>query len=99
MRTTFLCVTCRASSSSRLKRRSMSAAAAGSAAHFGPDDLDRDRDTELGVPRLIDGAHAADAEQPDDVVPRTESLSRVERPAIGMDAGRLGVRRVQSSRK
>ena len=30
MRTTFLCVTCRASTSSRLKRRSMSAAASGS---------------------------------------------------------------------
>ena len=34
---------------------------------FGPDDLQRDDDVELGVPGLIHGAHAADAEQPHDV--------------------------------
>ena len=31
------------------------------------DDLQRDGDVEFGVPRLIDGAHAADAEQSKDV--------------------------------
>ena len=63
MRTTFLWVTWRASSSSRLKRRSSRCAVAGSAVDVGPNHLDRDRDLELVVPRLIDRAHAADAEQ------------------------------------
>ena len=72
MRTTFLCVTCRASSSSCLKRRSSSLRGGGIGGDFRPDDLERDGDAELGVPRLVDGAHAADAEQAHDVVARTE---------------------------
>ena len=74
MRTTFLCVTCRASSSSRLKRRSMSCAAVGSRDDLRPDHLDGDRDPELRVPGLIDSAHAADAELTQDVIPRPELL-------------------------
>ena len=68
MRTTFLCVTWRASSSSRLKRRPTSAAVAGSAMISGPDDFDRDGHAELGVPGVIDRAHAAHAEDADDVI-------------------------------
>ena len=72
MRTTFLWVTCRASSSSCLKRRSSIAAAPGLGRHFGPDDFQRDDNAELGVPRLVDRAHAADAQKTNDVVARTE---------------------------
>ena len=72
MRTTFLCVTCRASSSSRLKRRSRSRAASGSAAISGRIDLERDGDAELGIPRLVHGAHAAETEQSDDVIAAAE---------------------------
>ena len=32
------------------------------------DHLQRDCDAKLLVPRLIDGAHAADADEPDDVI-------------------------------
>ena len=35
------------------------------------DDLDRDGLTQLVVPRLVDGAHTAHAEQADDVVAAT----------------------------
>ena len=79
MRTTFLCVTWRASSSSRLNRRSISAARVGIGHHLRANHLDRDRDAELRIPGLIDGAHAADAEQPDDVIARTERLADGER--------------------
>src|SRR5207244_7637506 len=41
---------------------------------IGANHLQRDRDAELGIPRLVDGAHAADAEQLDDVIPRTNRL-------------------------
>ena len=75
MRTTFLCVTWRASSSSRLKRRSSSSRGLRVRRRLGPDHLERDRDFELLIPRLIDGAHAADAEQADDVVARAEVLT------------------------
>ena len=79
MRTTFLCVTCRASSSSRLKRLSSSAAASGSADRVDADDLDRDRDFEHLVPGLVDRAHPADAEHPDDVVAGAEVLPDAQR--------------------
>ena len=82
MRTTFLCVTCRASSSSRLKRRSISAAAVGIGHDLRPDHLERDGDAELRVPRLIHRAHAADAEQPDDVVAGAELLTGFQGPAV-----------------
>ena len=49
---------------------------------IGPDDLDRDRDLEHLVPGLIDGAHAADAEQPDDVVAGAEILADAEVVAL-----------------
>ena len=79
MRTTFLCVTWRASSSSRLNRRSMSRGRRRVRADLRPDDLQRDGDAELVIPRLVDRAHAADAEQPDDVVAGTERLAGGER--------------------
>ncbi len=40
--------------------------------HLGPDDFERDDDAELGVPRLVDRAHAAAAQETNDVVARTE---------------------------
>jgi len=46
---------------------------------IGADHLQRDRDAELGIPRLVDGAHAADAEQLDDVIPRTKRLPDLQR--------------------
>jgi len=39
------------------------------------DHLERDGDAELGVPRPIHGAHAADADRADDVVARPERLA------------------------
>ena len=86
MRTTFLCVTWRASSSSRLNRRSISAPRR--VGHdLRADDLDRDGHAELGVPRLVDRAHAADAEHADDVIagaelPDRPSAVRCSPPAI-----------------
>ena len=41
---------------------------AGIRQHLGPDHLERDRDAELLVLRLVDRAHAADAQQPLDAV-------------------------------
>src|SRR5688572_31250068 len=38
--------------------------------HLRADNLDRDSDAQLGVPRLIHRAHAAGAEQANDVVDR-----------------------------
>ena len=66
MRTTLRWVTFRASSSSRLKRRSSSSTSAWLLEHLGADDLQRDGDAELLVPRLVHGAHAADAQHPED---------------------------------
>ena len=86
MRTTFLCVTWRASSSSRLKRRSSSGRHHRIGDGFGPDHLDRDRDLELLVPGLVDRAHAAGAEQPDDVVARAEVLADVQRSGVKVTA-------------
>src|SRR5438105_769260 len=50
---------------------------------LGTDHFDRDRDAKLRVPRVIDGAHAADAEEPDDVIARAERLAGRERTGIG----------------
>ena len=47
---------------------------------FGPNDLDRHRHTQFGVPGLIDRTHAANAKDPDDVVPGSERLTGLERP-------------------
>ena len=96
MRTTFLWVTWRASSSSRLNRCSISCAAAGSAVGLRADDLDRDGDFQLLVPRLVDRAHAADAEQADDVVAAAEFLAHLER--VGSRAFRLRARARRGSR-
>ena len=43
--------------------------------HLRADDLDGDRDSELRVPCLIHRTHTADAQQPDDVIARTECLA------------------------
>ena len=96
MRTTFLCVTWRASSSSRLKRRSSGLRGLGVVGIRRPDHLHRDRDLEHLVPGLIDRAHAADAEQPDDVVPGAEIVADGERtaacepPRAACAGGRIG---------
>ncbi len=42
------------------------------------DDLDRNRDFQLLVPRLVDRSHAASAEQADDVVAAAELLADME---------------------
>ena len=86
MRTTLVCVTCRASSSSRLKRRSMSGRRRRIRGRLGPDHLERDGDAELLIPGLVDGAHAAHAEQLDDVIARAERLAHRERAGIGRAA-------------
>ncbi len=100
MRTTFLCVTWRASSSSCLKRRSISRAAVGSAHHLGANDFQRHRHAQFCVPRLIDGAHSADAQQADDVIARAERLARRERPARTARRGRgHGPRRTRGVRR
>ena len=91
MRTTFLCVTCRASSSSRLKRRSILGRSRWIRHDLGADHLDRDGDAELRVPRLIDRAHAADAEHADDVIAGPECLAGRERAAVG-ECVRVGER-------
>ena len=48
--------------------------------HLGADDLHRHHHRELGVPRLIDGAHAADAQQAYDDVADAELLADGQRP-------------------
>ena len=103
MRTTFLWVTCRASSSSRLNRRSRSRADRRIRGDLGTDDLQRDRDAELVVPRLIDGAHAADAEQANDVIARAEGRTGRERrhrsPGALPTANRVRRRHVRGRRR
>ena len=56
----------------RLRRRRVRAG-------FRPDDLYGDHDAELGIPRLIHCAHAAEAKQSDDVVAIAEILARHQR--------------------
>ncbi len=46
--------------------------------HLRPDDLDRHDHAELGVPRLVHGPHAADAQETNDVVARAKRLPRGE---------------------
>jgi hypothetical protein len=48
---------------------------------FGADHLQRDHDPEHGIPGLVDGAHAAETEQPDDVIAIAEVLAERERAA------------------
>ena len=76
MRTTCLWVTWRASTSSRLKRRSTSPAELRIEQDLRPDHLQRDGNAELVIPGLIDDAHAAGAERPDDVIAAAEGLAR-----------------------
>ena len=58
---------------------------------LGADDFERHRHAELRVPRLIDDAHAAGAEDADDVVARPEGLPRGQRPGHeGSTHGRRG---------
>ena len=47
------------------------------------DHLDRDRDAELVIERLVDGAHAAGAEQLDDRVARADLLAGLKRSVAG----------------
>src|SRR5262249_18362366 len=46
---------------------------------IGSNHLQRNGDVQLGVPRLVDRAHAADTEHLDDVIARTERLSGAQR--------------------
>ena len=78
MRTTFLWVTFRASSSSRLKRRSRSRAAAGILERLGANHLDRDDDGELFVPGLEHRAHPTLTQRANEVVPPAESHAGLE---------------------
>ena len=66
---------------------------------LGTNHLDRHRDAELGIPRLIDGAHPAGPKQPDDVIARPERLSRFERraPALAFRPGLDRRRRVRTN--
>ena len=80
MRTTFLWVTCRASSSSFLNRFSSSGE---TLPVTGANDLQRDRDAELRVPRLVDRAHPAHAEHAQDLVARAERLPDASGPSRG----------------
>src|SRR6267143_3188601 len=54
---------------------------------IGPNHLEGDGDAQLGIPRLIDGAHSADAEDLEDVVARAERLPDLERTRGGRDSG------------
>ena len=85
MRTTFLCVTWRARSSSLLKRLDLIAPRVfvGVARQ---DGLDRDRDPELVVVGLVDRAHAAAPEQADDGVAGAEAGPREQLRARGRGA-------------
>jgi hypothetical protein len=78
MRTTFLCVTCRARISSRLKRRSISCSAAGSFSASGRITFSATTIFELLVPGLIDRAHPANAQQLHDRV-AAEALRDAQR--------------------
>ncbi len=91
IRTTCLSVTWRASSSSRLNRRSRSCGHQRVGRDVRPDHLDRDRNLELLIPGLIDRSHATGAQQSDDVVARTEVLANHQRSALR--AGRATARR------
>ncbi len=48
---------------------------------LGAHDLERDSHTKLGVPRLVDRAHAPHAQQPDDVIPGPELGADLQRSA------------------
>ena len=50
--------------------------------HLRTDDFDRDGDAQLGVPRLVHGAHPADAEQADDVIAGAERLADRQRALL-----------------
>ena len=73
-RTMFLCVTLRASSSSCLNRRSSMRAVSGSAATSGRIVFRATTTLEHLVPGLVDRAHAAGAEQFDDLVAEAQLL-------------------------
>src|SRR5262245_64895528 len=51
---------------------------------FGSDDLQRNGDAELAIPRLVDGPHAAHAEQLGDAIPIPKSLPNTERPGVAL---------------
>src|SRR5262249_40133261 len=49
---------------------------------LGANDFNRDGDTQLGIPRLIDRAHSTDAEETEDVVPAAECLAGRQRARL-----------------
>jgi len=55
-----------------------------------PDDFQRNGDTQLGIPRLIHGTHAAGAKQLDDVIPRSEGLAHMQRTLARWNCHRQG---------
>ena len=50
--------------------------------YLGANHLDGHRDREFRIPRLIHGAHAADAQQPDDVISTAEGFPNREWPVV-----------------
>ena len=52
-------------------------------AHFRPNDFESDRDAQLGIPRLVDDAHAAGAKLPQDAVACPERRAGRERTRAG----------------
>ena len=86
MRTTYLCVTWRASTSSRLKRCLEILRGGRVRLRAGADHLDRHGDAELVIEGLVDGAHAAGAEQLQDRVARADLLAGLERSIAGAHA-------------
>ena len=85
MRTTLRWVTWRASSSSRLNRRSMSRAASGSPPISGRMTFSA-TETPVLVPRLVDHAHPAGAEDADDC----DTASRTPGPSRAVPGRRAG---------
>ena len=55
-----------------------------------PNHFERNSDAELVVPGLVHGAHAADAERPDDVVSSAECLAGRERTSCSENPCRAG---------
>ena len=60
---------------------------AGIGDRIGPNDLERERDFELGVPRLVHRPHPANAEQSDDSVPVPNTSPTSSGPSSASRAG------------
>ncbi len=92
VRATFLCVTRRASFTSWRKRSSIS----GCVDELAAQHLQRDDLVELRVARAIDGAHPADAEQPEQLVATCDARLR-SRGALHRGAFHKRLRREESA--